>query len=188
MFTTLFLWSLLFLPFLHAIPTTIPPPPSTLQKRCTNALQNPSFESGISPWLDMAFGSWAQRGIYTSAEGGHSGRNFYFAQSNATVAQTTLTLSQSEVSIQAGTTVDCSVWVSSNRPGNVGSTRVEVFLDEVTCGSAVYMGTNGWTKVGGSVVVGSGETHTMSVVIANGETGPEGSKVWIDDAVVGAGC
>lgn len=136
----------------------------------------------------MAFGSWAQRGIYTSAEGGHSGRNFYYAQSNATVAETTLTLSQSDVSVQAGSTVDCSVWVSSNRPGNVGSTRVEVFLDQVTCGNPVYMGTNGWMKVGGSVVVSGEKTHTLSVVIANGETGPEGSQVWIDDAVIGGGC
>lgn len=136
----------------------------------------------------MAFGSWAQRGVYTSGEGGHQGRNFYFARSNATVADATLTLSQSEFSIPAGSTVGCSVWVSSNRPGNVGNTRVEVFLDGVTCGNAVYMGTNGWIKVGGNVVAGSGETHTMSVVITSGETGPDGGQVWIDDAVVGAGC
>lgn len=184
MFTTLFLWSILFLPFLHAIPTSQPPP----RKRCTNALQNPSFESGLSPWLDMAFGSWAQRGIYTSAEGGHEGRNFYFARSNATVADATLTLSQTDVKLQAGSTVDCSIWVSSNRPGNVGNTRVEVFVDERTCGTAQYMGTNGWLKVGGSVVVSGTETHTISVVITSGETGEEGGLVWIDDAVVGTGC
>jgi hypothetical protein len=181
MFPALLLWTLSFLPFLAAIPTT------PLQKRCTNALQNPSFEAGESPWLAMAFGSWAQRGVYTSANGGAEGRNFYFGQSNATIADATLTLSQSGLAIPAGTTVDCSTWVASNRPGNMGSTRVEVFLDEQTCGSAVYLGTTGWTKVGGKIKV-SGESHTLAIVVVSDESGPEGGLIWIDDAVVGIGC
>jgi hypothetical protein len=135
----------------------------------------------------MAFGSWAQRGIYTSAEGGHNGRNFYFAESNATVSDTTMTLSQSELSIPSGTTVECSVWVASRRPGNVGSTRVEVFMDQVTCGSAAYLGTNGWQKVGGKVTV-NGDSHTMSIVVLSDETGPEGGQIWVDDASVGIEC
>jgi hypothetical protein len=186
MFAILLLWSLAFLPFLNAIPTT-QLAPTNLQKRCTNALQNPSFESGVSPWLAMGFGSWAQRGIYTSNEGGHEGRNFYFGQSNASVADATMTLSQSNLSIPSGTTVDCSTWVASNRPGNRGSTRVEVFLDEVTCGSAVYLGTSGWVKVGGKMVV-SGDSHTLAIVVVSDEAGPEGGQTWVDDALVGMGC
>jgi hypothetical protein len=183
MFTILLLWSLAFLPFITAIPTN----PLALQKRCTNALQNPSFESGISPWLEMGFGSWAQRGIFTSSQGGHQGRNFYYGQSNASVADSTMTLSQSSLSIPSGTTVDCSAWVASNRPGNVGSTRVEVFLDEVTCGSAVYLGTTGWVKVGGNMVV-TGDVHTMAIVVVSDQAGPEGGQTWVDDALLGVGC
>ncbi|KAF1920474.1 hypothetical protein BDU57DRAFT_440199 [Ampelomyces quisqualis] len=171
------------LPTLNALLST----PLHPQKRCTNALQNPSFESDLAPWLDIAFGSWLQRGIYTSAEGGHSGPHFYFAQSNATVSHTTLTLSQSDISIPAGSSVECAAWVASNRPGNVGSTRVEVFMDEVTCGQAVYLGTNGWAKVGGDVKV-NGDKHSMSIVIVSDATGPEGSKVWVDEAMAGTGC
>ena len=135
----------------------------------------------------MAFGSWAIRGIYTSASGGQEGRNFYFAQSNTTVADATLTLSQSELSIPSATTVDCSAWVASNRPGNVGSTRVEVFLDGATCGSAVYLGTNGWVKVGGKVTVNGG-SHTLAIVVVSDEAGPEGGQIWVDDAMIGIGC
>jgi hypothetical protein len=187
MFAILLLWSLAFIPFLNAIPTTPPPTHANIQRSCTNALQNPSFESGITPWLAMAFGSWAQRGVYTSAEGGHSGPNFYFAESNATVSETSITLSQSDFSIPSGTAVECSAWVASRRPGNVGSTRVEVFMDGTTCGSPVYMGTNGWQKVGGKVTV-NGDSHTMSIVIVSDETGPEGGQVWVDDALAGVGC
>ncbi|KAH8724613.1 hypothetical protein GQ44DRAFT_256928 [Phaeosphaeriaceae sp. PMI808] len=186
MFATLF-WLLASLPFLNAIPTDQLPHVAGLQKRCTNALQNPSFESGISPWLEMGFGSWSQRGIFTSAEGGHDGRNFYFGMSNATVADCTLTLSQSNLSIPSGTIIDCSAWVASNRPGNVGSTRVEVFVDQVTCGSAVYLGTTGWVKVGGKVTV-KGDSHTLTIVVVSDESGPAGAQVWVDDATVGIGC
>ncbi|KAF2026807.1 hypothetical protein EK21DRAFT_102978 [Setomelanomma holmii] len=183
MFLTLLLWAFSFIPLLAAIPTTSAP----LQKRCTNALTNPSFESGESPWLAMAFGSWAQRGVYTSPSGGHDGNDFYYGEVNATVADATLTVSQSSLSLQAGSTVDCSAWVASNRPGNTGSTRVEVFLDEKTCGSAVYLGTSGWTKVGGKITVDGTASHTFAVVVLSDEAGPDGAMVWIDEAVVGNG-
>ena len=175
MFTILILW-------LFALPSALP----HQQKRCSNALKNPSFEDGLSPWLDIAFGSWLQRGVFTSAEGGHAGPNFYFAQSNATVSHTTLTLSQSDISIPAGTAIDCSVWIASNRPGNVGSTHIDVFMDQVECGNA-NLGTNGWVKIGGKINV-EGDKHTMSIVIVSDKTGPEGSKVWVDDALAGVGC
>lgn len=184
MLTTILIWSLALLPFLNAIPTT---PLSQPMKRCTNILQNPSFESGVSPWLEMGFGSWAARGVYTQASGGHDGRNFYWGQSNATAAESTLSVSQSELQIPSGTTVECSVWVASNRPGNVASTAFEVFLDGVTCGTAINLGTTGWVKVGGKLAV-SGDSHTFTVVVSSDTTGPQGSQVWIDDAVLGAGC
>jgi len=186
MIALLLIWALAFLPFLNAMPTT-PLPLSTLQKRCSNVLQNPSFESGVSPWLEMGFGSWAHRGVYTQASGGHDGRNFYWGQSNATVAEATLTLSQSELSIPSGTTIECSAWVASDRPGNVASTGVEVFMDGVTCGNAVNLGTNGWVKVGGKITV-SGDSHTYTIVVISDTTGPQGSQIWVDDAVVGTGC
>jgi hypothetical protein len=181
MLLTILIWAFAFLPFL----ATATPTPF---KRCTNALQNPSFENGLDPWLAMHFGSWALRGVYTSSEGGHSStRNFYYARSNASVSEATMTLSQSGLTIPAGTTVDCSAWVASSRPGNVGSTRVEVFLDEVTCGSVAFLGTNGWQRVGGKVTV-AGETHTLAIVVSSDETGEEGSEVWVDNGMVGTGC
>lgn len=187
MFTVLLIWALAFLPLLNAIPTPSQESP-LLPKRCTkNALQNPGFESGEYPWLAMVSGSWAERGVRTSADGGHEGHNFYWGRSNATVQDVTLTLSQSELSIPSGTTVDCSAWVASSRPGNIGATRVEVFLDGITCGSPMYFGTSGWAKVGGKVVV-SGDSHTLAIVIVSDEAGPEGGLVWVDEASLEYGC
>ncbi|KAF2827651.1 hypothetical protein CC86DRAFT_214484 [Ophiobolus disseminans] len=186
MLTTILIWALALLPFLNAMPTT-PLSQPALEKRCSNVLQNPSFESGVSPWLEMAFGSWASFGVFTQSAGGHDGRNFYWGQSNATAAVSTLSVSQSAVRIPSGTTVECSVWVASSRPGNVASTAVEVFLDGITCGSAAYLGTTGWVKVGGKITA-NGDSHTFTVVITSDTTGPQGSQIWIDDAVLGASC
>ncbi|KAF1843867.1 uncharacterized protein K460DRAFT_289919 [Cucurbitaria berberidis CBS 394.84] len=159
----------------------------TLSKRCDNKLQNPSFESGESPWLAMVSGSWSTRGVYTSSGGGHHGSNFYYGQSNSTI-DSTLTLSQSEINIPNGATVECAAWIASRRPGNVGSSRVEVFLDGQSCGTE-YLGTTGWTKVGGKVgVSGDGAVHTLAVVVVSDEAGEEGWAVWVDDLWVGIGC
>jgi hypothetical protein len=59
-------------------------------------------------------------------------------------------------------------------------------MDQVECGTA-NLGTNGWVKVGGKIDV-EGDKHTMSIVIVSDKTGPEGSKVWVDDALAGVGC
>lgn len=126
------------------------------------------------------------RSIYTSAEGGHDGRNFFFGHSNATIGAATVTLSQSGLSIPAGSTVDCSAWIASSRPENVGATRVDVFLDGSTCGTG-YFGTNGWEKVGGQVQV-QGDSHTLAVVMSSDGAGAEGWSVWLDDLWVGVGC
>ncbi|CAO2656284.1 Nn.00g050870.m01.CDS01 [Neocucurbitaria sp. VM-36] len=195
----LLLWTFLAsFPLLSAmaLPSTVidliaSPPPSLpiretqlLSKRCDNKLQNASFESGESPWLAMVSGSWSTRGIYTSATGGHQGSNFYYAQSNSTI-DSTLTISQSNIDIANGATVECAAWLASRRPGNVGSTRVEVFLDGLSCGMQ-YLGTTGWTRVGGKVSVsGDGAIHTMAVVIVSDEAGDEGWTVWVDDLWVG---
>lgn len=175
-----FLWALL--PIIHALPA----PQSNPQKRCSNLLANPSFESGESPWQTMALGSWETRGIYTSSEGGHEGNNFFYAHTNATVADATMNLSQYGFSIPSGAAVDCSAWIASRRPGNVGATKVQVMLDGQTCGEA-YFGTNGWIKVGGKVTVGEGP-HTMAIVVLSDQAGPDGASVWVDDAFVGSGC
>lgn len=135
----------------------------------------------------MALGSWQTRGVYTSAEGGHQGRNFFYAHTNATVAEASLNLSQYDIQIPSGQDVECSAWAASNRPGNTGSTRIDVFLDGQNCGQSVWLGTSGWVKVGGKVRTGDG-THMMSIVVTSYEAGEEGATVWIDDAMVGLGC
>ncbi|OAL46023.1 hypothetical protein IQ07DRAFT_603433 [Pyrenochaeta sp. DS3sAY3a] len=191
----LLLWTLLTsLPLISALalpPTALdltssPPPGLTnpTSKRCTNnALQNPGFEAGIDPWLPMVSGSWATRGVYTAAGGGHSGANFYYGYSNSTI-DTTLTIGQS--GIKASGRVGCGAWVASRRPGNVGSTRVEVFLDGQSCGLA-YLGTTGWTRVGGSVDAQGGELgSTIAVTVFSDEASEEGWSVWVDDVWVGS--
>lgn len=187
MLVSTFLWTICIVPIIQAIPVDTSPALS-LQTRCSNVLRNPSFESGDAPWVVLALGSWEQRGIYTSPEGGHHGRNFFYAHSNATIAETSINLSQSILSeISSGATVECSAWVSSQRPGNKGNTRVHVFVNELQCGDAAYLGTSGWIKAGGKVRVGPGP-YTFSVVVFSDESGPEGSTVWVDDAWVGIGC
>lgn len=68
---------------------------------------------------------------------------------------------------------------------------MEVFLDGMSCGMA-YLGTTGWTRVGGRVGVeglGTGtEGHTFAVVVVSDEASVEGWSVWVDDLVVGVGC
>lgn len=187
MFYILLTWAIACLPFTNAIPTDSLKP-STIEKRCTNVLENPSFESGLSPWLHMGFGSWSTYAVYTSSGGGHDGNNLYYGQSNATKAASTLTVAQSGFSVPAGATVECSAWIASNRPGNSYDTEVQVFLDQVSCGSSLHLGTNGWVKVGGQVTVSAIDMHTFTIVAISGETGPQGSQVWIDDAMVGTGC
>ncbi|KAH7378842.1 hypothetical protein BKA66DRAFT_571625 [Pyrenochaeta sp. MPI-SDFR-AT-0127] len=167
-----------------------PPPPLTLAslaRRCENKIQNPSFEYGVDPWLAMVSGSWATRGVYTSGGGGHQGSNFYYGHSNSTV-DSTLTISQSSISIPNGGQVECAAWVASRRPGNIGSTRVEIFLDGQTCGIG-YLGTTGWTRIAGKVSVsGDGAVHTLAVVAISDEASEEGWQFWLDDLSVGVGC
>jgi hypothetical protein len=186
MLVVLLIWATSCIPLLNAIPTTQSSVP-TVHKNCNNILQDASFETGLSPWLDIGFGAWDQRGVMTSSEGGHHGQNFYYGQSKAVLSNTTFTLSQSALTITAGTTVNCSAWVASKRPGNVGSTSVELFIDEASCGGPVYYGTNPWQKIGGQVTV-SQDSHTFSIVVISDVTGPEGSETWVDDAVVGTSC
>lgn len=162
-------------------------PAQKLAKRCDNQLQNPSFESGLSPWLTIVQEAWDQRGVYTSPDGGHDGSNFYFAHSNSTISST-LTIAQSGINLSNGESVDCAAWVALLHPGNVGSTQVDVFLDGETCGSANFAST-GWTRVGGTVSVnGDGAIHTMAVVFTSNGASEDGWYLWLDDLVVGADC
>ncbi|KAF1946716.1 hypothetical protein EJ02DRAFT_218238 [Clathrospora elynae] len=160
---------------------------SSLTKHCTNFLTNPSFEAGELPWLAMVTGSWETRGIWASSSGGHSGSNYYYGLSNSTI-ETSITLSQSGLSISPGQ-VNCSAWVASSRPGNMGSTRIEVYLDDVSCAPAVQVGTTGWMKVGGTVGVQDVEGgHTLAVVIVGDVATDEGWSISLDDLSVGSGC
>lgn len=144
MFTLIF-WAFALAQSINAAPTGLP---ASIEKRCSNILQNPSFESGLPPWLDIVFGPWAKRGVFTSAQGGHNSRQFYLVRSDATVSHGTVALSQSGLSIPAGTAVDCSVWVASDHPGDSSNTSVQLFIDDVSCGAPVSLSTHAWIKVG----------------------------------------
>ncbi|KAH3997833.1 hypothetical protein HBI25_099080 [Parastagonospora nodorum] len=180
----LMLWAFAFAHPINAIPTR---PATSIKKRCSNILQNHSFESGLYPWLDIVFGPWAERGVFTSAQGGHNSRQFYLIHSNATVSHGTVALSQSGLSIPSGTTVDCSAWIASNHPGGSDNTSVELFIDEVSCGAPVSLSTHPWIKVNGKATV-SQDSHTFSIVVTSEVTGSDGSTTWVDDAFVGMGC
>ena len=74
-----------------------------------------------------------------------------------------------------------------------GDTRVELFLDGVSCGGSVALGSgSGWTRVGGEVVVGEGDVyvqHTVSVSVqGDGVVGGGGWSVDIGEIGVGVGC
>ena len=59
------------------------------------------------------------------------------------VVTATLSLSQSYVKIPAGTIVGCYMWVHTER--HTGDPRVELFLDGVSCGGLVALGSgSGW--------------------------------------------
>ncbi|KAF2851091.1 hypothetical protein T440DRAFT_395160 [Plenodomus tracheiphilus IPT5] len=192
-------------PTAPAPPNTSPSPtsyPKTLSQ-CPNALQNPSFESNLPPWMDIVTGSFQIRGAYTGLGGGHDGPHFYYARSNSSI-DATIALSQSFTVIPGLTTagagagtgavVECAAWVASFRPGNVGETSVEVFLDGVSCGGARGLGISGWTRVGGRVGASElgplldGGVHTLVVVVISYGASEEGWQVWVDDVVVGVGC
>ncbi|KAA8613342.1 hypothetical protein PtrSN002B_009220 [Pyrenophora tritici-repentis] len=129
--TTLILSILTASTFTHALPTTTYPP----HPLCKNTLTNPSFATGsLTPWLDMVTGSWSMRGITTTSSNS-SGPYIYTAHSNSTTVTATLALSQSYITIPADsttTTVECYAYVRSDRP--TGQTRVQVFLDALSCG------------------------------------------------------
>jgi hypothetical protein len=176
-----------------ASPTTQATPlPSALStKRCINALTNPSFENSmLDPWMDMVTGSWSSRGI-SSPGGAHSGSNVYAATSNSSEVTATLTLSQSYINLSSGSTVDCHVWVMGSRPS--GQTRVEIFLDQVSCGKAALgVGKTGWTKVGGKIAVQDvvgGVGHSVAVSVQGDGVADEGGwYVAVDDVGVVFGC
>jgi hypothetical protein len=79
------------------------------------------------------------------------------------------------------------------------SLRVEVFLDGLSCGGPVWVGSGqqgkeGWVKVGGQVVVrdvsaDNGVGHTIAVTVQGyGAESGEGWSVAIDDVGVIPAC
>ncbi|CAG5149702.1 uncharacterized protein ALTATR162_LOCUS2428 [Alternaria atra] len=172
--------------------TPLPSPQQTLStKGCPNTLINPSFETSLLPaWMDMVTGSWSSRGI-SSSTGAHSGLNVYAATSNSSEVTATLTLSQSYIQLPSGAMVDCYAWVKGSRPS--GQTRVEIFLDQVSCGKAVLgIGRKGWTKVGGKIAVQDvigGVGHSVAVSVQGDGVEDEGGwNVAVDDVSVVVGC
>ena len=99
---------------------------------CTNAVQNPSFGSGLDPWTSFASGSWASRDVVEGAA--HDGTHFYQGLSNST-NQSTITLSQMNINIAGGAKIDCSAWVyAGGNMGANGKASFEVFVDGASCG------------------------------------------------------
>lgn len=71
----------------------------------------------------------------------------------------------------------------------MGTTRVEVFLDEVSCGVGILGGQEGWVRVGGEVEVqGAVGGSTFAVAFGSEVAGDDGWEVWVDDLVVGEEC
>ncbi|KAH9862169.1 hypothetical protein IAQ61_010372 [Plenodomus lingam] len=190
----------------HTTPLTLPSPPYFPNSEppapsCTptNALQNPSFESDLPPWMDIVTSSFVTRGVFTSPDNrAHSGAHFYYAMSNSSV-DASLTLSQGfgGVALAPDTqSIQCTAYLASSRPDNLGFLSVELFLDGVRCGEARRLGTTGWTRVGGLVglqEIGGLEGwraggHSLAVVIIGYGAGGEGWEVWVDDVVVGRAC
>ena len=192
MLTSIAIWILLSLSSTTAaLPAALTPhrtAASRTPKTCTNYLANPSFESGsIDPWLPIVTSAWSTRGVFANYFT-HDGTYHYYAHATSTV-EATLTLSQSSVNAPVGGTVDCYAWVAGAR--SEGETRVEVFLDGVSCGVVqLGVGDGGWKRVGSKVKVngtGNGMGSTIAVVATSMSAGEDGWEVWIDD--VGAvGC
>jgi hypothetical protein len=140
----------------------------------------------------MVTGSWSSRGISPLPFGGHSGLNSYVATSNSSAVRATLTLSQSYIDLPVGAAVDCYAWVRGDRPS--GQTRVEIFLDQVSCGRAVYLGVGatGWRKIGGKTTVqgvAEGVGHSIAVSVqGDGVEDERGWSVAVDDVGVVVGC
>ncbi|KAJ4290936.1 hypothetical protein N0V90_010132 [Kalmusia sp. IMI 367209] len=67
---------------------------------CSNAIQNPSFETAtLASWANYAFGSWQYRGVEQGSS--HSGSSHFYAISNGT-NQSTTTLAQSNGGVCEG--------------------------------------------------------------------------------------
>lgn len=104
----------------------------------------------------------------------------------------TLTLSQSYIDLPTGATVDCYAWVRGSRPS--GQTRVEIFLDGVSCGQEVQLGVGnkGWKRVGGKVTVQDvvpGVGHSVAISVqGDGVQDESGWSVAVDDVGVVVGC
>ena len=182
MLTTTVLWVLLCL---SSVTTALPTAPRTNRRTCTNHLINQSFESGaIDPWFTIVESAWSTRGVFANPFT-HGGTHHYYARATSTIASS-LTLSQSELDAPVGGTVDCYAWVAGKR--SEGVTRVEVFLDGVSCGAAqLGVGEGGWKRVGSKVKVAggvSGMGSTLAVVATSQSAGQEGWEVWVDDVGV----
>ena len=163
-----------------ALPATL----NNAPRACTNNLNNPSFETGnLIPWLPIVQSAWsADRGLYPRSLPNNSGKYYYYAHATSTI-ESSLTMSQSDVMLFVGSTVDCYAWVKGSRSENV--TTVTVFLDGVTCGALeLKPGDESWHRVGSKVKVVGGVPDTgstMAVVAMSMGAGKDGWDIYIDD-------
>ncbi|KAJ4984787.1 hypothetical protein SVAN01_09745 [Stagonosporopsis vannaccii] len=172
--------------FYPSVAAALPGVPKSNQRTCTNHVVNPSFETGsTTPWLPIVESAWSTRGVFADPFT-HSGTHHYYAHATSTV-DSSFTLSQSGVDVPVGSTVDCHAWVASKR--SEGATRVEVFLDGLSCGAGqLGVGEQGWKRVGGKIkAVGAGNGmvgSTIAVVATSKSAGDEGWEIWFDDVGV----
>lgn len=183
MLTTLVAWVFVICP---SVAAAFPAALNSNQRACANRVVNPSFETGnTSPWLPIVESAWSTRGVFANPFT-HSGTHHYYAKATSTV-DSSFTLSQSSIDVPVGSTVDCYAWVASKR--SEGVTRIEVFLDGISCGAGqLGVAEQGWKRVGGKVkVVGTGNGmpgSTIAVVVTSKIAGDEGWELWLDDVGV----
>lgn len=154
--------------------------PSLLQRsNCTDALRNPSFESTtLEPWEVYTSGSWANHEIVTGR--GHHAEHFFGALSNSTNAST-ITLSQS-FNFPTGD-VECEAWVMA--AGDLGSVKVEAFVNGVKFDEVEMRKKKGWVRLAGRISL-QGYSHMIVLVGTVNAEGVVGSGIGVgfDDVKV----
>ena len=104
----------------------------------------------------------------------------YQGRSNST-ATSTLTLSQTNVKITAGSKVECAAWVQIGKDTKgPAKARFDLFLDDTRCGTVEIDSTHrgGWYQVGTETVV-QGHDHTAVLVVSADAKGQMGSEVHV---------
>ncbi|KAF2793367.1 hypothetical protein K505DRAFT_216125, partial [Melanomma pulvis-pyrius CBS 109.77] len=145
----------------------------------TNAVVNPSFETGgLLPWVMTTTGRWNDLRVVGGRP--HSGTYSFFGATDSET-QATLTLTQTDVVVLAGTVVDCSGWVWASRNSGY-TTTFTVSIDDQVCGTVTVVDT-GYIRIGSQITV-SGDTHTVSVQVVSTGADEASMILGIDDVSV----